>query len=490
MIKKSICILFLFVSLNFISVDAASTDKEHLPYEISSIQALEEGFQIKGWGMISHLQHFRQYTHYYELVLTSDNHQLFYTSLPLFHDQTETMMQFRTQKCGEGIYHQDASSCYYDYTHTGFEFVIPYEQLRQDEIYEVDLVIYTYETNMRLSTKLFYPTLKPCIKVIDQIEYKAKSNLYDTQLKVVYENVLERSTPLKYASYRESATYCSATYGHRIYFDVYSDFKHVYDRIESEGTTYYKIMTSASTTCKNGQNRSLEGNDRYSWIAGNFVDYLGIPLTIEIKKINEPPILTIMMNPIIKQGWKINPFDYLTAWDKEDGDLTDKIQWISGEIGNQIGEYQLTFQVEDSQGEKDIKTMTVTVIKGNTPPQVSAADRTIYQYTEFDYMKGVSAFDFEDGNISHGIWHSGEVNVEELGLYPITYYCIDSEGLIHSKTITVEVIRNPNEKIRYIDSKLLWFEEDIPRNWIYKYPYLYEQLKTPRIWSMKNINLY
>lgn len=489
MFIKSLFICLYFLCLSVIPVSAASSDKENVPYEVTSIQAREDGFYVNGWAALSHNQHFTKDNHHYELILSSDDHRLSYISSPVYYDHTETMMQFDTRKCRSNEYFKDASICYYEYTYTGFEFMIPYDDLLKDKFYETKLTIDAYDTNTQLSTSLFYPTLKPVVHETDELEYKAESNLYDTSLTVVYENVLERILPLKNGPYRESETYCSATYGHRIYYDVYSDFKHVYDRIQSEGTTYYKVMTSASTACKSGQNRSIEGSDRYSWIAGNFVDYTGIPLSITVKDKNTPPVLTIHQNPIIKQGWSIDPFDYVSAYDKEDGDISHKIEWIEGSIGKKIGIYELTFRIKDSKGLEDIKTMTVQIIKGNTPPIISASDKIVYQYTYFDYTKNITVFDIEDGRTIKGIWYDGEVDVEELGVYTVTYYCEDSEGMMASKSITVEVIRNPNEKIRYLDHDKIWYHQSIPRNWIYKYPYLYEQIDTPRLWEYIEFNL-
>ena len=74
------------------------------------------------------------------------------------------------------------------------------------------------------------------------------------------------------------------------------------------------------------------------------------------------------------------------------------------------------------------------------------------------------------------ISYTGYVDTWVLGEYPVTYYVMDSEGLIDTKTIIVKVIRNPREKIRYIDQDKPFYEEPIPKN-----TYLFDMLKNPKL---------
>lgn len=486
--KIIVCLLFLLISvLSLKKVSAASTNKAELPYEIQQITTTNQGFMINGWAMLSKLQHFKDAsTHTYELVLTSDHESLHYTSSPLRSDQTDTMRVFNTPRCNENDFYEDAAVCYYDYHNVGFSFLIPFEDLKESH-YDVTLLVHALTTGVTKQTSIFYPTHVPLIHESEGKTYKASSALEDTAIKVVYDDVLERLNPNKYSEVRSSNQYCGSMYGYSVYFAKNSFYQHVYDRISADDTTYYKVGTSAATFCAKNQNQTQEGSDFYSWIPGNFVDYIGTPLAIEVIE-NTPPEIIILGNPIISVDQAFDPFEWAIAQDKEDGDLSDQLQIIDGQIKNEPGIYELTFYVEDSQKAFDIAILTVEVIDENTPPMISAADKVIYQYTEFDYYEDVSAYDFEDGIVSI-LWYEGEVNVEELGIYYVTYYCIDSEGLITSKTISVEVIRNPKEKIRYIDAIYPFYEEEIPRNWIYKYPYLFEQLETPRIYSESSFEM-
>lgn len=467
------------------SIDGyASTDKERLPYEIQSIEVSEEGFIIKGWGMLSSVQHFRNESdHQFELKLTSDQGEEIYLSgsvLP--NDQTKVMQTMNVRKCNDFEFHQDGEVCYYEYRNVGFQFIVPFDLLTPERAYYASLIVHGLSSGVSRETLIYYPTLVPLQAQHDSIVYQAFSDLIDTQLRVAYRSVFERSEPVKENANRITNTFCSATYGYFVFYEPGSIFTHVYDRIQKEGVTYYKIHTSSDVRCVDGRNVSHEGEDNESWIAGNFVDYIGEPLVISAYELNTPPVITVLANPIIYVNEVIQPLDYAIAYDLEDGDLSDQIEIIDGEVLDEVGNYLITFYVEDSKGLFDVKQMIVTVIEpDNYPPLIDATDHVIYQYDDFDYMEDVFAYDEEDGWLNDVIWYTGEVDTWVLGEYPVTYYVMDSKGLIDSKTIVVKVIRNPREKIRYIDQKKPFYEEPIPKNWTRKYMYLFDMLENPRL---------
>ncbi|PXX76837.1 immunoglobulin-like domain-containing protein [Dielma fastidiosa] len=478
----TICLLLAVHSLKIESYSA--TDKERLPYEIQSIEISEEGFVIHGWGMLSSVQHFRDGSdHQFELKLTSDQGEvLVLPGTILANDQTEVMRTMNVRKCGDGEFNRDGEVCYYDYRNVGFQFVIPFELLQTDTAYYASLIVHGLSSGISRETLIYYPTLVPLQTQRDTVIYQAFSDLIDTQLRVAYQSVFERSEPVKENANRTADTFCSPTYGYFVFYEPGTVFTHVYDRIQKGGVTYYKVHTSKTIECVNGRNVSHEGEDHESWIAGNFVDYIGEPLLISAYEINNPPEITILAHPIIYTGEVIHPLDYAIAYDIEDGDLTDQLQIIDGEVMDAPGNYLITFYVEDSKGLYDIKQMLVTVIEpDNYPPLIDASDHTIYQYDDFDYMKDVSAYDYEDGWLNDVISYTGYVDTWVLGEYPVTYYVMDSEGLIDTKTIIVKVIRNPREKIRYIDQDKPFYEEPIPKNWTRKYTYLFDMLKNPKL---------
>ncbi|MGL5978855.1 MAG: glycosyl hydrolase family 18 protein [Erysipelotrichaceae bacterium] len=78
--------------------------------------------------------------------------------------------------------------------------------------------------------------------------------------------------------------------------------------------------------------------------------------------------------------------------------------------------------------------------KPNTAPTLHGLkDQTIIVGTAFDPMLGVSASDKEDGDLTKNITVTGSVNSSVVGVYPVTYSVVDSQGLETTKTIKVTV---------------------------------------------------
>ena len=79
--------------------------------------------------------------------------------------------------------------------------------------------------------------------------------------------------------------------------------------------------------------------------------------------------------------------------------------------------------------------------KSNEIPVIEGVENvTIKQDTEFNPMKGVSASDFEDGNITKDIKIEGTVNTKVPGKYELTYTVTDSDNNTVSKKRIVTVL--------------------------------------------------
>lgn len=77
---------------------------------------------------------------------------------------------------------------------------------------------------------------------------------------------------------------------------------------------------------------------------------------------NAAPILIIDDPLQLELNQLFDPMDYVTAYDEEDGDITEWIQLKENTIDlTQIGMYRLTFEVTDSYGSTTSKTVTVQV---------------------------------------------------------------------------------------------------------------------------------
>ncbi|MBC8631746.1 DUF5011 domain-containing protein [[Eubacterium] tenue] len=110
-----------------------------------------------------------------------------------------------------------------------------------------------------------------------------------------------------------------------------------------------------------------------------------------------------------------------------------------------MGTYKVVYEVIDSQGAKVTKTITVNV-KSNDKPVISGANNvSIIEGTKFDPMKGVTAIDTEDGNITKDIKVTGTVDTNKPGKYELTYTVTDKDG--NTTTVKRTVIVNQKESI-------------------------------------------
>ncbi|MHD0398117.1 DUF5011 domain-containing protein [Staphylococcus simulans] len=76
---------------------------------------------------------------------------------------------------------------------------------------------------------------------------------------------------------------------------------------------------------------------------------------------NSVPKLKGVEDAIIQKGENYNLLHGISAYDKEDGDLTDQII-VNGHVDtNKIGKYKIEYQVIDSDGAKDISERYIEV---------------------------------------------------------------------------------------------------------------------------------
>lgn len=164
------------------------------------------------------------------------------------------------------------------------------------------------------------------------------------------------------------------------------------------------------------------------------------------EKTNNVPV--IYCNDIfIALNSKFNPLEWVAVTDKEDGDITNKVMAIYNNVNTSIeGNYHVTYEVVDSDGNKVNKAMMVVVEsedelnKENTPPIINANNITVKKGTYFNPLDGVTALDREDGNLTNNIIiKENSVNINRSGVYQITYEVTDKKGLSTTKTINVTV---------------------------------------------------
>lgn len=197
---------------------------------------------------------------------------------------------------------------------------------------------------------------------------------------------------------------------------------------------------------------------------------------------------------VIQKGDRFTPLKYQKAIDKEDGDITDKVIVKKTDIPfkegvvNKEGTYSVTYEVEDSIGEKAEKTIKVIV---NNPPEIHKAKDPVKTVKEFDLdwydlfdEKYADFFieDMEDGKIDNkkieilSIDNIEDKKLEdidnEIGKHKVKIKITDSMKGSSETEIEVEVI-------------------DLEVREIYKYPRFIskgsiESLSEDSIWRMNS----
>ncbi|MCD2255056.1 immunoglobulin-like domain-containing protein [Listeria marthii] len=150
----------------------------------------------------------------------------------------------------------------------------------------------------------------------------------------------------------------------------------------------------------------------------------------------------VASNHTIHIGSNFNPYNFATASDEEDGDLTSSIQVISNNVNpDREGTYTVTYRVTDSAGETVERSISIEVV--NDAPVLHVADRQVSVGEVFNPMESVSANDTEDGDVtSHIEVIENNVDTQTPGSYTVTYKVMDSHGKETTKTIHIKVVND------------------------------------------------
>jgi len=179
--------------------------------------------------------------------------------------------------------------------------------------------------------------------------------------------------------------------------------------------------------------------------------------------INNPPEIYVT-DKIIKLGTVFNPLDGVTATDREDGTITNKIKVIENTVNiNEEGQYKVTYRVEDNNGVITTKTITVTV-KGelNLVESITINNKFSKMYLENE--KTVTASINGDADVKDVSWSTSNSNVAEIevignsakiiarseGKATITVSTKDGSNKTDSFTINVVSLQNDSEMPSYI----------------------------------------
>lgn len=133
-----------------------------------------------------------------------------------------------------------------------------------------------------------------------------------------------------------------------------------------------------------------------------------------------------------------NLMDGVSAHDVEDGDLTNKVVYANTVDINTEGTYQVTYQVADSAGHKTSATRDVVVTNDAPVIHVLGDNQTEVGHA-FDLLQGVTADDYQDGDLTTEIKVAGDVDTSKLGDYELIYTVTDKNGAVTTLKRSVTV---------------------------------------------------
>ena len=169
-----------------------------------------------------------------------------------------------------------------------------------------------------------------------------------------------------------------------------------------------------------------------------------------------------------------------SAYDSEDGDLTEEISIIKNDVDPSApGVYEVIYQVQDSRGEVVSKTIDVTVMENDAPTlQLFAPSKRFIEgeYTQTEWenelrMIGVSAHDRQDHDLTDKIVVISDTTIaDKAGTYEVMYRVTDNLGKSTTKKAKVTVEPN-NAPIIYANDKYFKTTDIITEKDLLRYVY-------------------
>lgn len=195
-------------------------------------------------------------------------------------------------------------------------------------------------------------------------------------------------------------------------------------------------------------------SDTNKKVSGADIANLGNDLTL-----NSAPKLEFAKNSsiiegkiVISKGDEFKPLDYVVATDDEDGEsINSKIKATKNEVqADKVGSYNISYSVEDNDGE--ISTLDTTVIVEEAPtvevqkPVINITNKTITINSgdDVNLLDGVKVVDYLGREILVEV--SGDYDLNKAGNYTIRYNATDRFGnKADEVTATLVVVEKPSE---------------------------------------------
>lgn len=139
-------------------------------------------------------------------------------------------------------------------------------------------------------------------------------------------------------------------------YQSYNPFHNVIATDNEDGNISYKLQVIS-----NNVNNTKVGEYKVKYrVVDSDYNYVDKEITVIVRPSDKPFINAV--NRTIERGQTIDLLENVTATDNEDGDLTDSINLIAGNVNTNIpGVYYVTYSVTDNDNNRVNKTVSITV---------------------------------------------------------------------------------------------------------------------------------
>ena len=449
-----------------------TVSKKDLSFEVLSIETSQNELIVRGWAFISYKQHFNNasdHTTYLEFFNINDHFRVQANLTNI--SQSQMMTYFGSPTCSSNSTFQMPEVCNYSYEQVGFEMKVPLDRFKAGDSYQTNIIVQAHTAGISYKTALYYPLQNDLILSSASRETIVSSRLDTTELKINATTVLARKQAQKQSEYWFYGSNCSTTYRNQLFFQVNTIYRRIHEKVIKENTSYYRVGGNLNV-CYDARRRITEGTlIQPVWIASPYVLYSGTPLQIKVNLKNQAPYF-IKEEINIYQGETFVLTDHVQAIDPEEGDISHRIIEISSNLDRfTIGRYTINIQVSDNEGLSSNTSVFVNVLtKPNNAPIINASDLKIQQFSNFDGLYYVSAYDDEDGDLTDKVSLLNIIDTSLLNDQELCYYVEDTKLLSTTKCIIVSIYSYQElmNKVRYISKNNMFYNESLPTNWISK----------------------
>ena len=196
------------------------------------------------------------------------------------------------------------------------------------------------------------------------------------------------------------------------------------------------------------------------------------------------PTITLKGNTNIEipLGTRTIPEEGYSAFDFQDGDVTDKVQRTHNIDWNKVGNYNVNYSVTDSDGHigRAVRYVNIRTNNGSNGgngtqgavPVISFNEYTVYlnlgeNFATSAYINDYSATDAEDGDLRNQVQIDyTNVNSDITGTYVVTYSVTDSAGnhAVQNKMVIIQNnYNNNNNYYSELDNFKSWYSDTCGR---------------------------